>query len=291
MLKLGSHVAMAAPDYLLGSVKEALSYKASALMFYTGAPQNSVRVPVSRLQAEPACRLWVESGYDLASMVVHAPYIINLANTVSPDTYQLGVNTLKSEIKRTAAIGARYLVLHPGAFLSATADQGVSSIAKGLDEVLAEGAEEVTVCLETMAGKGSEVGRTFEQLAQIIAQCHHKERLGVCLDTCHISDAGYDLTDSDQLIDDFSRVIPLDRLKVIHVNDSKNENGSHKDRHANIGYGTIGFAKLNGLVHNSRLADKIFILETPKIGGQAPYGYEIDMLRKGTFEPIPLSEK
>lgn len=290
MLKIGSHVSMAAPDYLVGSVNEALSYQASALMLYTGAPQNAKRIPVSQLKVQQANDIWQKAGFEMDSMIIHAPYLINLANTVNPDTYQLGVNLLKTEILRTAAIGAKYIVLHPGAFLSATLPQGIEQIAKGLDTVLNETDAAVCVCLETMAGKGTEVGSRFEQLNQIISLSTNQDRLGVCLDTCHINDAGYDLKDFDHILDDFDASIGLNRLHVIHVNDSKNPMGAHKDRHANIGSGEIGFETLNGIVHHPRLDNQVFILETPKIGGQAPYGYEIAMLRKGEYTPIPLSE-
>jgi len=279
---------MAAPDYVLGSVREALSYDASALMIYTGAPQNTIRIPVDRLKADQARQQWEQAGFEMDAMIVHAPYIINLANTVNLETYNLGVKVLAGEIERTRQIGARYVVLHPGASLTASPEQGLSQVAKGLDEVL-DGRDDVCVCLETMAGKGSEVGTSFEQLASIISRTSHGADLGICLDTCHISDAGYDLADADGILDNFDRILGLDRLKVVHVNDSKNPQGAHKDRHANIGQGQIGFEKINAFVHNPRLKDKIFILETPYIGGHAPYGYEIKMLREGRYEEIPLA--
>ncbi len=275
MLKIGSHVSMSAPDYLLGSVRESLDNNASAMMIYTGAPQNSVRIPIDKLKVEEARQLWLSSGFSMESVIIHAPYIINLANLDNPDTRQGSMEILTREILRSKAIGARYLVLHPGAHLKADEGAALKAVGEALNELIED--DQLVVCLETMAGKGSEIGRTFQQIREIMDNCQH--RLEVCLDSCHVNDAGYDLGDIDGMLKEFDGIIGLDRLHVIHVNDSKNPIGARKDRHANIGQGTIGLEKLRTLVHHPLLEDRIFILETPYIDGKSPYKQEIAMLR------------
>jgi len=287
MLKIGSHVSMSGPDYILGSVNEALAYKANALMLYTGAPQNSFRIPVERLKIEEGISKWKESGCDVSDIIIHCPYIINLANTLKPETFESGKEVLRREIDRTMAIGARYMVLHPGSSLTGDVDESLKQVADGLNEIIRED-DSVVICLETMAGKGSEVGRTFEQIKTIIDNVSLKDKMGVCLDTCHIHDAGYDLIDFDSVLKQFDEIIGLKSLYVVHVNDSKNVKGAHKDRHANIGYGEIGFAALNKVVHHPLLDNIPMILETPYINSQSPYGYEIENFRNGEFREIPL---
>ncbi|NLY63236.1 MAG: deoxyribonuclease IV [Erysipelothrix sp.] len=278
MLKIGSHCGMNAPNYLLGSVEEALSYGANALMVYTGAPQNTRRQALDKCNIEAAHALMLEHNLDQHDLIIHAPYLINLANTKKADTFDLGVDLLKSEIERSIAFGAKYMVLHPGAHVGAGSELGIESIVKGLDLVNADN-DQLVIALETMAGKGTEVGRTFEEIAQIISKVQKPEMLGVTLDTCHINDAGYDLSDLDQVLADFDQIIGLDKLSVIHLNDSLNPIGSHKDRHANIGEGTIGFDNLARIVHDPRLAHVVKILETPYIDGNPPYDEEIKALR------------
>ena len=282
MLKIGSHVSMNGKEMMLGSVKEALSYQATTFMFYTGAPQNTARKPISQLRIEEAKALMNENGIDIDDIVVHAPYIINLANTLKPETFELAVNFLKQEVERCEAIGVSRLVLHPGSHVKAGDEAGLKQIVKGLNMALKPN-QKVKIALETMAGKGSELGRTFDQLQYMIEHVEHNELLGVCLDTCHLNDAGYDLTKFDEILDEFDEKIGLDRLLVVHVNDSKNDRGVHKDRHENIGYGTIGFDTLNKIVHHPKLKDVPKILETPYIEGHAPYKEEIDMLKTQTF--------
>lgn len=283
-LLIGSHVGMKARKFLLGSVEEALSYNATTFMFYTGAPQNTRRKPVSELRVDEAKALMKEYGIDLNNIVVHAPYIINLGNTVKKETYELAVSFLKEEIRRVEEIGATRLVLHPGAHVKAGEEAGLNAIIDGLNEVLTPDTR-VTIALETMAGKGTELGTSFDQLAYIIDHVNLSDQLGLCLDTCHLNDAGYDVTQFDDILDEVDQKIGLDRVKVIHVNDSKNPRGAHKDRHENIGYGTIGFDALNKVVHNPRLENVPKILETPYIDDVAPYGEEIDMFRKQVFNP------
>ena len=282
MLKIGSHVSMSGKEMLLGSVKEAVSYGANTFMFYTGAPQNTARKPVSQLRVEEAKEYMKEHHISIDDVVVHAPYIINLANTVKPETYELAVRFLKEEIARCEEIGVSRLVLHPGSHVKAGDEAGLKQIVKGLNEVLRED-QKVHIALETMAGKGSEMGRTFDQIQYMIENTKHSSLLGVCLDTCHIHDAGYDLTHFHDILEEFNQKIGLDRLLVVHVNDSKNERGAHKDRHENIGYGYIGFETLNQIVNHPKLKDVPKILETPYIDGKAPYREEIEMFMHQTF--------
>ena len=284
MLKIGSHVSMSGKEMLLGSVKEAVSYGANTFMFYTGAPQNTARKPVSQLRVEEAKEYMKEHHISIDDVVVHAPYIINLANTVKPETYELAVRFLKEEIARCEEIGVSRLVLHPGSHVKAGDEAGLKQIIKGLNEVLRED-QKVHIALETMAGKGSEMGRTFDQIQYMIENTKHSSLLGVCLDTCHIHDAGYDLTHFDEILEEFDQKIGLDRLLVVHVNDSKNERGAHKDRHENIGYGKIGFETLNKIVHHPKLKSVPKILETPYNNKIAPYKEEIEMFKTQTFNP------
>lgn len=273
---------------LLASSKEAASYGANTFMIYTGAPQNTRRKPIEELNIEAGLQHMKDNG--MSNIVVHAPYIINLGNTTKPETFALGVDFLQKEVERTAAIGATQIVLHPGAHVGAGAEAGIQKIVEGLNEVLTQDFP-VQIALETMAGKGSECGRTFDELAQIIDGVSNNHRLSICLDTCHIHDAGYDIVnDFDEVLNQFDKIIGIDRLKVLHINDSKNVRGAAKDRHENIGFGEIGFDALQYVVHHPQLTDIPKILETPFVGvdaksKQAPYKYEIEMLRSKTFNP------
>lgn len=282
MLKIGSHVSMSGKEMMLGSVKEALSYGATTFMFYTGAPQNTARKPIDQLRIDEAKALMNEYHINIDDVVVHAPYIINLANTLKPETFELAVRFLRQEIERCEAIGVSRLVLHPGAHVKAGDEAGLKQIVKGLDMVLTPD-QSVKIALETMAGKGSELGRNFDQLQYIIEHVQYSQLLGVCLDTCHLHDAGYDLEKFDDILNEFDEKIGLDRLLVVHVNDSKNECAAHKDRHENIGYGYIGFETLNKIVHHPKLKDVPKILETPYIQEHAPYKEEIEMFKTQTF--------
>jgi len=272
---LGCHVQMKAPLFIEGSVKEALSYGCDGLMLYTGAPQNTRRREVSELHIEEAKALLKKNDMPLEHLIVHAPYIINPANSVKPEVRQLAYDFLKKEAERTAAIGAKYMVLHPGSYTTTDAQTGIRACIDLLNSY-EEMPEDVVICLETMAGKGSEIGRTFEELEQILSHLNHPGHFGVCLDTCHIWDGGYDVRDFDAVLDEFDHVIGLDQLHVIHLNDSKNVLGSHKDRHANIGTGEIGFEALHAIAENKRTENIIKILETPYIGSKPPYKYEIE---------------
>ena len=279
MIRLGSHCSMKAPDYLLGSVEEALSYKANALMVYTGAPQNSRRTALDKLNIEEAHKLMEENNIKKEDLVIHAPYLINLANTKKASTFLSGIELLSIEIARATAFGAKYMVLHPGAHVGAGVEAGIESIVKGLDIVNKDN-NDLIITLETMSGKGTEVGRSFEEIAAIISKVERPEMLGVFLDTCHIHDAGYDVSDFDAVLAKFDEVIGLDRLNVIHLNDSKNIRGAGKDRHANIGEGEIGLDNLKYVVYHPKLKNVVKILETPFIDGQPPYKEEIELLLK-----------
>ncbi|MFO3718640.1 deoxyribonuclease IV [Staphylococcus felis] len=285
---IGSHVSMSGKKMLEGSAIEANSYGASTFMIYTGAPQNTRRKAIEDLNIQAGQK--VMKAHGLSNIVVHAPYIINIANTQKPEVFELGVNFLQNEIERTEAIGAKDIVLHPGAHVGAGADVGIKRIIEGLNEVLTNN-NDVRIALETMAGKGSEIGRTFEELAQIIDGVHHNERLSICLDTCHIHDAGYNIVeDFDGVLNTFDKIIGVERIKVVHVNDSKNPLGARKDRHENIGFGHIGFDTLSYIVHHEQFKDIPKILETPYVGEdkknkKPPYQYEIEALRNNQFDP------
>jgi deoxyribonuclease-4 len=287
MLKIGSHVSMSGKKMLLAASEEAVSYGANTFMVYTGAPQNTKRKKIEELNIEAGLAHMKEHGIDV--IVVHAPYIINIGNTVNAATFELGVEFLRAEIERTAAIGAKQIVLHPGAHVGAGAEAGIRKIIEGLNEVLTPD-QDVQIALETMAGKGSECGRTFEELAAIIDGVTHNEKLSVCFDTCHVHDAGYNIVDDfDGVLEQFDRIIGIERLKVLHINDSKNPCGSRKDRHENIGFGHIGFQVLNYIVHHPQLAAVPKILETPYVGEdknnkKPPYRFEIAMLRAQQFD-------
>lgn len=285
-IKLGCHVGMAGKDMFLASAREAASYGANVFMLYTGAPQNTRRKDISNLNIDAGWEYAHEHGID--EIVVHAPYIINLANTVKPETYELAVEFLEKEIARTAAMRSRILVLHPGSHVNAGAEAGIAQIIKGLNTVLEKNDDDVFIALETMAGKGSEIGRSFEKIKAIFDGVNKKDRLRVCFDTCHVNDAGYDIVNHyDDVFAEFDKVIGLDRIAVFHVNDSMNPLGAHKDRHANIDNGTIGYDTLHRLVHDERFTDIPKILETPWLceEGSAkktipPYKEEIAWLRK-----------
>lgn len=285
---LGSHVSMNGKKMLEGSAEEAQKFGESTFMIYTGAPQNTRRKPIEELNIEKGHE--VMEAHGLSNIVVHAPYIINIANTIKPHVFELGVEFLQSEIERTQALGAKDIVLHPGAHVGEGTDTGIKKIIEGLNEVLTND-NDVRIALETMAGKGSEIGRNFEEIARIIDGVDHNERLSVCFDTCHTHDAGYNVKeDFDGVLNEFDKIIGVDRIKVVHVNDSKNDIGAHKDRHENIGFGYIGFDALNYIVHHDTFKEIPKILETPYVGEdkknkKPPYKLEIEMLKQQQFDP------
>lgn len=295
MIKIGSHVSMSGKDMLLGSAKEAASYGADTFMFYTGAPQNTRRKDISELNIDAAWEYMNAHGID--GIIVHAPYIINLGNTIKPETFSLAVEFLAKEIERTISCRSHTLILHPGAHVGAGTEAGTAQIIKGLNEVLTADTDCV-IALETMAGKGSEIGRTFEELARIYDGVVHNEKLRVCFDTCHTSDSGYDIIRRfDDVIREFDHILGKEQIAVFHINDSKNAPGAAKDRHENIGFGQIGFDALNYIVRHPDFENIPKILETPWIPSPddrkksyPPYKHEIAMLRRGVFDP-GLKEK
>lgn len=283
-LIIGSHVSFTRDKQLLGSVLEALSYNASTFMLYTGAPQNTTRSAIDDNLTKEALDLMRKNDIDLNDVVVHAPYIINLANQKNVD---FSVSFLKQEIKRVKALGLKLLVIHPGSHVGIGVTAGIKNIAFALNAVSNE-AKDIFICLETMAGKGSEIASNFDELKAIIDLVDYP--LYVCMDTCHLNDAGYDMHNFDNILNDFEQKIGLDKLKCIHINDSVNMINTHKDRHANIGYGTIGFENLLNIIYHDKLKNIPKILETPytSISGERlypPYKYEIEMIRSKTFNP------
>lgn len=286
---IGSHVSMKGKEMLLGSAQEAAQYGENVFMIYTGAPQNTRRKSIEDLNI-PAAKTFM-AAHEQREIVVHAPYVVNLGNTAKPANFQFAISFLTAEVQRAAALGAKQIVLHPGAHVGAGAPAAIAQIAQGLDTILTAAESPVQIALETMASKGTEVGRSFEELAAIIDATPHNDQLSVCFDTCHTSDAGYAIaTDFDGVLNEFDHVIGLDRLKVVHLNDSKNPQGSHKDRHTNIGLGTLGFDVLNAVAHHPQLTTVPKIMETPVIGpdrkhGVNPHGYEVAMLKHQQFNP------
>jgi deoxyribonuclease-4 len=278
-LLIGSYSPMASPYYFLGTVRFALSNGENTFMFYTGAPQNDIRTPLDKVKIEEGIALAKKGGIHLDKIVVHAPYIINLANSREEGKFIYSEKVLLNELKRSEVFGVKFIVLHPGLDVGMGKEAGLNTLVEGLDYVLAKDEGKITICLETMAGKGTEVGSSFEELAYVISHVKDHSHLGVCLDTCHINDAGYDVSDIDGTLERFEMTIGLNRLKVIHLNDSRNVRGSHRDRHENLGFGTIGFEVLMKRVYSERLKEIPKILETPFIDGYPPYGLEIASLK------------
>lgn len=295
-LIIGSHVSYTKDEGLAGSVKEALSYNSSTFMFYTGAPQNTFRADIDPKKIVEADKLMEENNIDKKNLVIHAPYIINLANDKDVEKWNFAINFLKQEILRANVLGVNKIVLHPGSHVGLGVEVGLDNICKALNIVLDE-SDGPIICLETMAGKGTELGKTLEEIKYIIDNVDNSNRLMVCLDTCHLNDAGYDMGDFDKFLDDFDRIIGLNKIGCIHINDSKNEKGAHKDRHENIGIGFIGFDNLSKIIHHKKLENIPKILETPYIsidGGKdrtyPPYKFEIDMIRADKFNDNLLND-
>jgi len=281
MLYIGSHVSFDKKDQLLKSTKEAISYGANTFMFYTGAPQNTLRYPISDEKTLEALMLMKKGGVAFDKVGAHAPYIINLANR---DNLEFGIRFLTEELERCQELGVKFIVLHPGSHVGRGTEEGIQNIIHGLNSVFLNYQGDVKILLETMAGKGTEIGSTFEELKMIIDGVDKKENLGVCIDTCHMNDAGYDLTDFDSVLKEFDSVIGIDKIGCIHINDSKNERASHKDRHENLGYGTLGFDLLLKIIYHPLLDDIPKILETPYINREfAPYKQEIEMIKNQSY--------
>ncbi len=295
MLKLGCHVGMSGKQMMLGSVQDAIRVGANTFMLYTGAPQNTKRKALSELRIDEARALMAE--HNIEEFVVHAPYIINLANCVKPETFDIAVEFLELELARTEAMGSATLVLHPGSHVGEGVEAGVAQIAKGINSVLTKDTK-VNIALETMAGKGSEIGRSFEELDMIYDQVVYNDKLRVCFDTCHVSDAGYDIIrDFDGVIEKLDKLIGKDQIAVFHMNDSKNIPGAGKDRHENFGFGQIGFEALMYIMNHPDFVHVPKILESPYVKdpddakkSYEPYKHEIDMIRSGAFNPNMLED-
>ena len=278
---IGSHVSFS-KEGLLGSTKEAISYGANTFMFYTGAPQNTIRKPIDLNYLEEAKKLMKENDINIKNVVCHAPYIVNLANNIDKDKYKFAIDFLKKEIERCKMLGISLIVLHPGSATSLERNAAIKNIIYALNIIL-ENENDVIICLETMAGKGTEIGINIDEIKMLLEGVTNKKCIGVCLDTCHLNDSGVDISSFDEYLDDFDKKIGIDKIKVVHINDSKNPIGARKDRHENIGFGTIGFEPLIDVIYNKRLENIPKILETPHIKQEKnslpPYKFEIEMIR------------
>jgi len=288
---LGCHVSFKEKQ-LLGSTVEAISYGANTFMFYTGAPQNTMRKEINANLTMEAKELMLENNIDINNVICHAPYIINLANRSIEEKWNFSISFLMEEIHRCEALGIKYIVLHPGSAVGITKEEGIKNIIDALNYIIKED-DQCMILLETMAGKGSECASSIEEMASIINGIILKDKIGVCVDTCHINDAGYSLTEFDKYLDEFDRLIGINKIKCLHINDSKNVVGAHKDRHENFGYGEIGFDTLINIINNPKLKDVPKILETPYIGDfdedknriYPPYKFEIAMIKSNQFNP------
>lgn len=286
-LIIGSHVSFKSDKQLLGSVNEALSYGENTFMFYTGAPQNTIRSNINDNLTNKALEVMKENNINIDNVIVHAPYIVNLAK----EENDFAISFLKQEIKRCSMLHIKYMVLHPGSSVSITKEEGINNIINALNIIL-DNEYDVTICLETMAGKGNEVGSNLLEIKNIINKIEYQNKIGVCLDTCHLNDAGYDISNFDSILDEIDKLIGIDKIKCIHINDSKNILGSKKDRHENIGLGSIGFNNLINVIYNKRISNIPKILETPYVTIDnnskdkiyPPYKQEIDMIKNKSFD-------
>lgn len=295
-LIIGSHVSFNKNDQLLGSVKEALSYNSNTFMFYTGAPQNTNRCEIDVNKTILADELMKKNGINKDNVIVHAPYIINLANDAKKENYDFAINFLKQELNRCETLGIKNIVLHPGSHVGLGEEKALDNIVYALKQIL-DKKRYTNILIETMAGKGSEVGKNIDEIKYIIDNVN-SDNLGVCLDTCHLSDSGIDINDFDSYLDLFDEKVGINKIGCIHINDSMNEIGSHKDRHANIGFGKIGFEALINVIYNERLENIPKILETPFVTKDdnskerlyPPYKEEIQMIRKKEFNDKLIEE-
>ena len=293
---LGCHVNFT-NEQLLGSTQQAISYGANTFMFYTGAPQNTVRKDINEKYVLDAKKVMEMNNIDINNVVCHAPYIVNLANKSSEEKWNFSINFIKQELKRCDMLGIKSMVLHPGSAVGITKEEGINNIIEALNIILKENYE-CMILLETMAGKGSECGSTLEEIKTMVDNVENKDKIGVCLDTCHLNDSGISMNNFDEYLNEFDKHIGLDKIKCIHINDSKNEISSHKDRHANIGFGTIGFDTINYIVHHEKLNGVPKILETPYVGDTdddkkriyPPYKFEIEMLKNNKFNSNLLND-
>ncbi len=272
MLNIGCH--LSASKGYLNMGKEAVKIGANTFAFFTRNPRGGSAKEIDENDVKSFLEFAEE--HEFATLVAHAPYTLNACSDKS-ETREFALNTMRDDLRRMEYTPNQYYNFHPGSHVGQGVDAGIDCIVKQLNEVLTEDMT-TTVLLETMAGKGSEIGRSFEELKRIIDGVNLKNKLGVCLDTCHVYDAGYDIVnDLDGVLDEFDRVIGLDYLKALHMNDSKNPFESHKDRHEKIGEGSIGFDTMVNVINNDRLQGLPIILETPnELDG---YAHEISMLK------------
>ncbi len=282
MLYIGSHVSFNKDTQLIGVVQTAIENDANVFMFYTGSNQSTLRFPIDKSLTDKAHQIMLEHNIDREKCIIHAPFIINLANNSDERKYQFYIDFLKQEIDRCIALGINNLVLHPGSHVKVAKEEALLSVSNGLNEALKEN-QNIKILIEFMSGKGTEVGSTIDELKTILENVIYKDKVYICLDTCHINDAGYDLNNFDEFLNEFDQKIGIDKIKCIHINDSKNNLGTHKDRHENIGYGTIGFQTLINIIYNKRLESVPKILETPFINDQSPYKTEIKIIREKKF--------
>lgn len=280
---IGSHVNFGS-EQLLGSAKQAVSFGANTFMFYTGAPQNTIRKDIKDDLTDEAVKYMKENNIDINNVICHAPYIINLANKEKEDSWNFSISFLKNEINRITKMGINYIVVHPGNALKIDRMEALNNIAEAINNIITIDTKPM-ILLETMAGKGTECGINIYEINEILNKVNLKEKVGVCLDTCHLNDSGIDISKFDEYLNEFDEKIGIEKIKCVHVNDSKNEIGTHKDRHANLGYGTIGFENLINVIYNTRLKNVPKILETPWIGEYPPYKIEIDMIKSKKFNP------
>lgn len=282
---IGSHVSFDSKEQLLKSVKECINYNANTFMFYTGAPQNTRRCAINDELTYLALELMKQNNILFDKVVAHAPYIVNFANDNDPEKYDFSIKFVRQEVERLEQLNVKYLVLHPGSSVGIERSKALNNISYALNKILSINTN-VIILLETMAGKGTECGINISEIKTIMDGVDKKDSIGVCLDTCHLNDSGIDISKFDLYLDEFDKTIGIDKIKCVHVNDSKNDIGSHKDRHENIGYGTIGFDNLINVVYNNRLSNIPKILETPYVGENKeypPYKFEIEMIRNKKF--------
>lgn len=280
---IGSHVKFN-NEQLLASTKEAISYGANTFMFYTGAPQNTKRSAINDMYTLEAYNLMKENNIALENVICHAPYIVNLANRLDESKYRFSKEFLRNELDRCELLNVKYLVLHPGSAVGQEPLTAITNIIDALNDILKPN-DTTMILLETMAGKGTEIGSKMEEIDYILKGINLKDKVGVCLDTCHLNDSGINLTKFDEYLNIFDKHIGLDKIKCIHINDSKNDISSHKDRHENIGFGTIGFDTLINIINNPKLKNVPKILETPYVNDKPPYKEEIKMIKEGVFNP------
>ena len=286
-LIIGSHVSFNNKKQLLGSVEEAISYNANTFMIYTGGAQSTMRSTINNELTYEGYKLMLENNINIKNVIVHAPYIVNLANRSDKTKYDFYIDFFIKELDRCKMLGLDKIVLHPGSATTCSKEEAIENIAHGIN-IVYKSTTNTMILLEFMAGKGSEVGTSIDELKAIIEKIDDKNRIGVCLDSCHMNDAGVDISKIDDFLDEFDKLIGIDKIKCFHINDSMNQINSHKDRHANIGYGTIGFNNLLNIIYNKRLEGIPFILETPYINrnqsdAYAPYKMEIESIRKKEF--------